>query len=106
MEFERSKVFNLTSSIDYSSGAVVSKTPVKKDTGNITLFSFEKGQGLSEHSAPFDAFVLVTEGTGQITIGGILYDLREGEFIIMPANVPHAIYAVSKFKMMLVMIKS
>jgi quercetin dioxygenase-like cupin family protein len=106
MEFERSKVFSLQGCIDYSGGAIVSMTPVKKETGNITLFSFEKGQSLSEHSTPFDAFVLVTEGEGQIKIGGKIYEVNEGEFIIMPANIPHAVIAAEKFKMMLVMIKS
>ena len=106
MEFERSEIFSLTGCINYSEGAVVSKMPVKKETGNITFFSFDKGQGLSEHSTPFDAFVLVTEGKAQVKIGGVLHELAHNEFIIMPANISHAIYAAERFKMVLVMIKS
>ena len=105
MEFEKSTVFNLVNSIDFANNATVSKMVLKKDTGNITLFSFDKGQGLSEHSAPFDAYVLVTEGRGTIIINRHPYELVAGEFIVMPANIPHAVQALEKFKMMLVMIK-
>lgn len=103
---EKSSVYPLAGSVEYSGEAIVSKTVLKKECGNITLFAFDKGQGLSQHSAPFDAFVLVTDGRGRITIGGKDYELRSGECIIMPANVPHAVYATDNFKMMLVMIKS
>jgi quercetin dioxygenase-like cupin family protein len=105
MEFEKSTVFNLAQSVSYSENATVSKMVIKKQTGNITLFAFDKGQGLSEHSAPFDAFVMVTEGKGKIIINRIGYDLEAGMFIVMPANIPHAVQAIEKFKMMLVMIK-
>ena len=105
MEFEKSKVFNLATSIGFSDNATVSKMVLKKETGNITLFAFDKGQSLSEHSAPFDAYVLVTEGRGTIIINGQPYELTAGEFIVMPANVPHAVKALEKFKMMLVMIR-
>lgn len=106
VEFEKSYVFNLAESVDYSAGSVVSKMVLKKDTGNITLFAFDNGQGLSEHSDPFDTYVQVIEGKGQIIIDKTTYDLKAGEFIIMPANIPHAVRAPEKFKMMLVMIKS
>jgi quercetin dioxygenase-like cupin family protein len=105
MEFEKSKVFDLAGSVDYSGDATVSKMVLKKQTGNITLFAFDAGQSLSEHSAPFDAYVLVTEGKGKIIINRTGYDLNAGQFIVMPANIPHAVQAVERFKMMLVMIK-
>ncbi len=105
MEFEKSKVFNLASSVEYADNATVSKMILKKDTGNITLFAFDKGQSLSEHSAPFDAYVLVTEGRGTIVINRKPYELNAGDFIVMPANIPHAVQASEKFKMMLVMIR-
>ena len=105
MEFEKSTPFNLAGSVDYAGNATVSKMVIQKQTGNITLFAFDKGQSLSEHSAPFDACVQVIEGRGRIIINGKDYDLATGEFIVMPANIPHAVQALEKFKMMLVMIK-
>jgi quercetin dioxygenase-like cupin family protein len=105
MEFEKSTVFGLVESVSYSENATVSKMVLKKQTGNITLFAFDAGQSLSEHSAPFDAFVMVTEGKGRIIINKKDHDLSAGQFIVMPADIPHAIQALEKFKMMLVMIK-
>jgi quercetin dioxygenase-like cupin family protein len=105
MEFEKSTVFNLAKSVEYSDDATVSKMVLKKETGSITLFAFDKGQSLSEHSAPFDAYVLVTEGRGTIIINRQPHELGTGEFIVMPANIPHAVQALEKFKMMLVMIR-
>jgi quercetin dioxygenase-like cupin family protein len=105
MEFEKSAVFALAESVSYSENATVSKMVLKKQTGNITLFAFDAGQGLSEHSAPFDAFVLVTEGMGRIIINKKDHELSAGQFIVMPANIPHSLQALVKFKMMLVMIK-
>jgi quercetin dioxygenase-like cupin family protein len=105
MEFEKATAFDLTQSIDYTDNATVSKMVLKKQTGNITLFAFDAGQSLSEHSAPFDAFVLVTEGKGRIIIDKKDHDLMAGQFIVMPANIPHAVQALEKFKMMLVMVK-
>lgn len=105
MEFEKSKAFDLAESVSYSGNATVSKMVLKKQTGNITLFAFDAGQSLSEHSAPFDAFVLVTEGKGRIIIDKVDHDLDAGQFIVMPANIPHAVQAAERFKMMLVMIK-
>jgi len=98
-------VFCFPAKIDYQQGAVVSKTIVKKDTGTVTLFAFSKGQGLSEHSAPYDAIVQVVEGRAVITINKVEYTLQQGESIIMPANVPHAVSAVDDFKMLLTMVR-
>lgn len=95
----------LSESVDYQNGVVVSKEIIRKKTGTITLFAFDKGQGLSEHTAPFDAFVYVVDGNTEISISGEKHNLSRGEMIIMPANKPHAVFAVNKFKMMLVMIK-
>jgi quercetin dioxygenase-like cupin family protein len=92
--------------IKYSSGSVVSKTLKQNPAGTITLFAFDPGQGLSEHSAPFDAVVQVIEGEGNFIIGGEEHNLREGELIIMPANVPHAVKAVQRFKMLLIMLRA
>jgi quercetin dioxygenase-like cupin family protein len=103
---EASRVFVTSESIDYAAGAVVSKTIIKKPSGNITLFAFDQGEGLSEHTAPFDALVQVLDGVVEITIGGKAYILKQGESVIMPATIPHALKAVEKFKMMLTMIKS
>jgi len=105
MEFEKSKVFDLAESVSYSDNATVSKMVIKKQTGNITLFAFDTGQSLSEHSAPFDAYVLIIEGKGRIIINKVAHDLAAGQFIVMPASIPHAVQAIEKFKMMLVMIK-
>jgi quercetin dioxygenase-like cupin family protein len=105
-EFEKSKVFSLNDSIEYSEGGIVSKTVLKKQTGNISLFSFDKGEALSEHTAPFDAMIQVVDGRGEIIIGGKSFLLSTGQSIIMPANITHAVKAVEKFKMVLTMIKS
>lgn len=92
--------------IDYQAGAVVSKTLVQRSTGTVTLFAFAQGQGLSEHSAPFDAMVVVLDGQAEITIAGQPHSVGTGEMIIMPANQPHALAALEQFKMLLIMIKS
>jgi Uncharacterized conserved protein, contains double-stranded beta-helix domain len=105
-EFEKSKVFSFSESIDYSDGGIVSKTVLKKQTGNISLFSFAKGEALSEHTAPFDAMIQVVDGRGEVVIGGKSFLLEAGQSIIMPANITHAVNAVEKFKMVLTMIKS
>ena len=105
-EFEKSKIFSFSESIDYSDGGVVSKTVLKKQTGNISVFSFEKGEALSEHTAPFDAMIQVVEGNGEVIIGGTPFTLGKNQCIIMPANIPHAVNAVERFKMVLTMIKS
>jgi quercetin dioxygenase-like cupin family protein len=102
---EKAKAFNLDKSVSYAAQAVVSKTVIKRDTGTVTLFAFAKGEGLSTHSAPFDAMVCVIDGTTRITIGENIHELNAGESIIMPAGIPHAVHAVENFKMMLIMIK-
>jgi quercetin dioxygenase-like cupin family protein len=105
-EFGKSKVFAFNESIEYSEGGVISKTVLKKQTGNISLFSFDKGEALSEHTAPFDAMIQVVDGKGEIIIGGGSFILETGQCIIMPANITHAVKALEKFKMVLTMIKS
>ncbi len=92
--------------IEYSPGSVVSKTLKQNPAGTITLFAFDAGQGLSEHSAPFDAVVQVIDGEGHFIIGGEEYNLNEGQLIIMPANVPHAVKAELRFKMLLTMLRA
>ncbi len=98
--------FNLDAHIAYFNESVVSKTLLKKEAGNITLFAFETGQGLSEHTAPFDAVVYIVDGEAQITIGGETQTVAAGEMLVMPANIPHALHAAQRFKMLLVMIRS
>ncbi|NMB35475.1 MAG: cupin domain-containing protein [Firmicutes bacterium] len=100
------RVISLVDFIDYQSGAVVSKEMMNKDTGTVTVFAFDEGQGLSEHTAPFDALVQIIDGTAEIVISGEKYLLQAGEMIIMPAHEPHALKAVQKFKMMLTLIKA
>ena len=90
---------------DYQAGGVVSREIIKKKTGTVTLFAFDKGEGLSEHTAPFDALVHVLDGVAEITIGGTAHTVSKDELIVMPAGVPHALQAVERFKMMLVMIR-
>ena len=92
--------------VNYQEGSVVSRTIIDKKTGTLTLFAFGEGQGLSEHTAPFDALVYLLDGEAEITISGKTFHLKEGEIIIMPANEPHALKAIKKFKMLLVMIRS
>lgn len=98
--------FKLDTAIDYQSQAVVSKTLINRPTGTITLFAFDSGQGLSEHTAPFDAVVQIIEGEAEISISGTSHYLTSGEAIIMPAHKPHALHAKKNFKMLLTMIKS
>ena len=100
-----SEVFSFTNKVDYSSDGIVSKKIIQKQVGNVTLFAFDKGQELSEHSAPFDALIQVLDGKAQIFINRNPYELHTGESIIMPANIPHAVKALSQFKMLLTMIK-
>jgi quercetin dioxygenase-like cupin family protein len=99
------KVINTAALVDYQDGSVVSRAVIKKTTGNITFFSFDKGELLSEHKAPFDALVNVIDGSAEVIIAGESHKVNSGEMIIMPANVPHALKAIEKFKMMLTMIK-
>ena len=92
--------------VSYQSGSVVSRTLIDRKIGTITLFAFDAEQGLSEHTAPFDAFAQIVDGVAEVTIGGKVQKVASGEFIIMPANIPHSLKAVEKFKMMLVMIRA
>lgn len=92
--------------IDYQTGSVVSKTIIKQSAGTVTLFAFDKGEGLSEHTTPFDALIYIIDGEAEITIDRQLNVVKKDELLIMPANKPHALKAKEKFKMMLVMIKS
>ena len=104
--FETAETFDFSKSIEYSEGAIVSKIVLKKDTGNISLFAFDKGEGLSEHTTPFDALVQIVEGAAEIIIGGKSHMLNAGQNIIMPGNIPHALKAEEKFKMVLTMIRA
>lgn len=97
--------FNLGEHIAYGLGSVISKTMLNNKAGTLTLFSFDVGQGLSEHTAPYDATVQVLDGSARITIGGKEHKVAAGEMIIMPAEVPHALHADEKFKMLLIMIR-
>lgn len=91
--------------VEYQLGAVVSRELLHKTTGSVTIFAFAEGQGLSEHTAPFDALVCVLEGEAEIIIGGQSHAVKAGEMIVMPAHIPHALKANVRFKMMLVMIR-
>lgn len=99
-------VENLSTMVEYQVGAVVSRTLIDKKTGTVTLFAFDAGQGLSEHTAPFDALVYLLDGEAEVTISGKLFRLHTGDTIIMPASEPHALKALKHFKMMLVMVRS
>ncbi len=100
------KVLDLNGLIDYQEGSVVSRQIIKKDIGTVTSFAFDAGEGLSEHTAPFDALVYVYDGEAEVTISGTLNKVGSGELIIMPSNEPHSLQAKKRFKMMLVMIRS
>ena len=103
--FKYSEPFDFRKKTEYSEDGIVSKRIIQKDAGNITLFAFDKGQQLSEHTAPFDALVQVMEGKAEIIIDGNPNHVEAGESIIMPAGIPHAVMAVDRFKMLLTMIK-
>lgn len=102
---ESAKATNLVNAIGYQEGSVVSKTILNKPTGTVTLFAFDEGQGLSEHTAPFDAIVHLLDGEAEIVISNNPVEVSAGEMLIMPANEPHALKATKKFKMLLTMIK-
>ena len=104
--YNHSQVHNLKESVEYAQGSIVSKIITKNNAGNITLFAFDEGQNLSEHTAPFDALVQIIDGSATIIIQGQSYLVNEGELIIMPANKPHAVESNGKFKMLLTMLKS
>jgi quercetin dioxygenase-like cupin family protein len=99
-------VLKLVDLVDYQQGSVVSRTIIDKKEGTVTLFAFDEGQGLSEHTTPFDALVFILDGNAEVSIEGKPHDVKNGEMLIMPANKPHALKAVKKFKMLLVMVKA
>jgi len=101
----RGRPLDLATSIEYNDGAVVSKTLLNKKAGTLTLFAFDAGQGLSEHTSPYDATVMILDGEAELIIGGETVRARTGEMVIMPANVPHDVRAKERFKMLLVMIR-
>lgn len=103
--FEKETVFSLENTIEYTDGGVISKQVTKSKAGNLTLFSFDKEQGLSEHKTSYDAIVQILDGEAEITINGQLFHLGKGQAIIMPANVPHSLKAIERFKMLLTMIR-
>ncbi len=105
-EFAPAAIMKFDEKVSYSPEGIVSKRVLQKEKGNVSLFAFDKGQQLSEHSAPFDALVQVLEGEAEIRIDGRPFLLVGGESVIMPANIPHAVVAIEKFKMLLTMIKS
>ena len=100
------KALDLSELVQYQKDSVVSKELIHKDKGTVTLFAFDKGQGLSEHTAPFDAMVVIVDGKAEITICGKSKTVSAGEFIVMPANKPHSLKAKAPFKMMLIMIRA
>ena len=99
-------VLGLKELVSYQQGSIVSREIIRKDTGTVTIFAFDEGQGLSEHIAPFDALVYIVDGDAEITVSGQDHHVSEGEMLILPANQPHALRALHRFKMMLVMIRS
>ena len=105
-EYLVGSVENLGGLVEYQVGSVVSRTIIDKPAGTLTLFAFDAGQGLSEHMAPFDALVYLLDGRAEVTISGKPLQLKQGEMVIMPANRPHALKALRRFKMLLVMVKS
>ncbi len=102
---EKAKTLKLAELLPYQEGSVVSREIIRKNTGTVTVFAFDKGEGLSEHTAPFDAIVHILDGQAQIYISGKPFKLKKGEAIIMPAHKPHALKAVKRFKMLLILIR-
>ena len=100
------EVNRLTDLVDYQQGSVVSRTIIKGKTGTVTAFAFDEGQGLSEHTAPYDALMYVIDGEAKITVSGETLELGQGEVVILPANQPHAVEAAGRFKMVLTMVRS
>jgi quercetin dioxygenase-like cupin family protein len=101
----KSQIMKMFSLAEYQEDSIVSRTLIDKEAGTVTFFAFDEGQGLSEHVAPYDALVSVLDGEAEITVSGKTFSLKEGEIMILPANKPHALKAIRKFKMMLTMIK-
>lgn len=105
-ETSKTEVKNLKQLLQYQENAVVSKMLVKRPTGSVTLFAFDGSEGLSEHTAPFDALVIGVEGRAEIPINGVKHIVEEGDSLLMPAHIPHAVHPLGNFKMLLVMIRS
>ena len=101
-----SRAYNVAELTDYADGAVVSRTLADNESGTVTLFAFDAGQGLSEHTTPFDALVHIVDGTAELTIGGEPIAASAGQIVLMPANIPHALKALEPFKMLLIMLRS
>ena len=101
----KGKAIDLASGVEYAADSVVSKTLLDKKTGTLTLFAFDKGQGLSEHTSPYDATVQIADGEAELTVGGTPHRVLAGQLFIMPAGVPHSVRAVARFKMLLIMIR-
>jgi len=102
---ERARPFDLAALVSYTDGSIVSKTLLDKKTGTLTLFAFDAGQGLSEHTSPYDATVQILDGAAVLTVGGERVEAKAGEIVIMPAGVPHDVQAEQPFKMLLIMIR-
>ena len=105
-KFNNRKAFTFNNEIEYAAGGIVSMRVLEKTAGNVSLFAFDMGQKLSEHTAPFDAMIQVVEGEAEIVIGGEANHLLAGQAIIMPAGIPHAVNSITRFKMVLTMIKA
>lgn len=105
VQFEKGKTFVVSEKIDYADGGVVSKEIIHNDAGSVTLFSFDEGQGLSEHIAPFDAFIQVIDGEMQLKVGDTVHTIRAGESFIIPSGERHSVKARKRFKMIITMIK-
>ncbi len=105
-EIAGAQAFSLSSLVNYQDGSVVSRVVLKREKGNVTIFAFDEGQGLSEHTSPFDALVEGVEGEAEVTVSGKPIALKPGEVVLLPANKPHAVKAITRFKMALTMIRS
>jgi quercetin dioxygenase-like cupin family protein len=106
LELQKGKALNTKALVEYAADSIVSKTLIDTKAGTITLFAFDVGQGLSKHTAPFDAVAQIIDGNAEITIGGNAIPAKEGDIVVMPANVPHALHASNRFKMLLTMIRA
>ena len=106
LEIAEAQAFPLLGLVNYQEGSVVSRVILKRDKGNVTVFAFDEGQGLSEHTSPFDALVQAIEGEAEVTVAGKPIALRAGEVVLLPAEKPHAVKATARFKMVLTMIRS
>ena len=105
MKFEKGKIFNANELVDYADGGIISKELIHSNAGSVTLFSFDAGQGLSEHSAPFDALIQVIEGKMELTVEGTKHVISAGESFIIPSNAHHSVNAAERFKMIITMIR-